>query len=369
MRLLFCLSVILFLSAATPGQTRDTTDATARTDSLTDEQARGEVDRLLNSVSIKDRAWAAYYIGKFRLKDYVPALVDLARSAVETVQPEDLLLSRAALDSLIQLHVQVPADDVMALYKRFPDEVMILLARYPKENQATLLAIVREANPQAENSPYWLAACNLLTEIEAKGFAAYLLSELTITLTIFVTDTPGQGFGEGLGFSIGCGASAGVWPEGYPPIAYYSLTEKANRGGVVVAPGVPTIYYERSLSIEQEHPAIWQARSHYSWRKSEYLPGYLAALLKTTKDNFPVSSRRTFTHEWQTREEYKLMLQIHQADAQRGYYEVMQQLVERGLLSGAESESLPPKIVTKVIDARRSKSVRLPDLPGVDKSQ
>jgi hypothetical protein len=87
-------------------------------------EAKEKVSRLINSAYNRDRAWAAYLIGQYELKEFAPALIDLLDSVPPDPPWEITLIQLAALDSLIRLRMDVPSDMIMPLYKSFPNQVL-----------------------------------------------------------------------------------------------------------------------------------------------------------------------------------------------------------------------------------------------------
>src|SRR5688572_27788670 len=126
MKWFFCLSIIIGLSVATFGQDDLSNAASTKTGALQNEQLKSEVDRLFNSMLSKDQAWALYLSGKYGLKEYVPLILDSLQRSSNNSQDTAYLTCRVAFDSLIQLEAEIPASELMPLYKKFPDEVMIL---------------------------------------------------------------------------------------------------------------------------------------------------------------------------------------------------------------------------------------------------
>ena len=363
MRLLLCLSVTVLLSASTFAQDTLSNAASARGGPLLSEQIREGVDRLFNSVLISDRAWAAYYVGKYGLKEYAPLIIDLIQQSSNDLRDENHMGCRVFFDSLIQLDVAVSADQLMPLYKSFPDEVMILLAKSPKENQEALLSIAKQANPQQDYRQYWLAACNLLAETEAKGFAAQLLSEMTIELSVTVVEpNSGMGIGGGVGTGIGCGFGGTRISNDFPPIAVYLLVDEASNGRVVVAPGLCAIYYQRTVAEAGKNAAIASGRCRVSWSKNRYVLEYLATLLRTTTDGLGFTNMPLRTITWKGGVEYRQTLQMYRKEIERGYDELKNRLIERELLSASASESLTPKITVRVFDYRLNKRIKLPEI-------
>src|ERR1051325_5130220 len=262
MRWFLCLTILAVLSASTYGQDPLPDAAGTRPDAAQNEQVKGEVDRLFNSMLVKDRAWAIYLSGKYGLKENIPAILDVLQGTAGRAQEMDMLISHLGFDSLIQLDARVPAADLMPFYKLFPDAVTILLAKAPKENQEALLSLVRQIKPGEMNRQYWFAACNLLAENEARGCAAYLFGEMTIDLFIQVSDSR-SGEGYGIASSAGCGFGSYRVPDDFPPVALYWLLDQAKAGAVVVAPGAHPVYYEREV-VEPKNPGgVPAGRSRY----------------------------------------------------------------------------------------------------------
>jgi hypothetical protein len=368
MRWLLCLSVMIVLSISSFGQDNLSNASSTKTAVIENEQIKSDIDRLFNSMLEKDQAWAVYLSGKYGLKENVPMILDLLQRSAVNLQDKNVPICYLAFDSLIQLDTTIPARELMPLYKRFSDEVTILLAKAPKENQEALLTIAKQIDSQVKNREYWLAACNLLAETEAKGFAAHLFSEMTINLSIHVIDNSGAGMGGGLGSSIGCGGGGYIVPEDFPPIGLYDLTDNAKRGHVVVAPGVRPVYYERTVAEPEKHQHISTGRSYYGWHKNEYIQEYFAVLLKTSVEGLQFTHKPSRWIEWKNSSHYKQMVAIFRSEIASGYNALKNRLIERELLSVAESESLTPKIVIQVFDSRGDKRIKLPELSGEVKS-
>src|SRR5215216_6348077 len=122
MPLLSTLLLIFSVSAAALGQSRASVDASSPQDSQIAE-VKTEVASLLATGEGRDRAWAAYLIGKHELREYLPSLIELL-APTSLTSSKEYLVDRAALDTLIQLQAQVPADVLMPLYDLFTDEVI-----------------------------------------------------------------------------------------------------------------------------------------------------------------------------------------------------------------------------------------------------
>src|SRR5262249_51767240 len=123
-------------------------------------EVKTRVGQLIQSASNGDRAWAAYLIGEYGLKEFAPALIELLNSNPLGPEWETVYVHRAVLDSLIRLRISALSDSLMPLYERFPDEALIILARSPSENSEALLSIAEQPGREV----CWVAACNLLAE-------------------------------------------------------------------------------------------------------------------------------------------------------------------------------------------------------------
>src|SRR5262249_19292277 len=130
----FILAVILLVSAAPAfGQEKQSGSPVAEAGSLQPEALKDEVSRLLQSGDIKDQAWGAYLIGKYRLTEFISLLPNLLNPVSQTEPAGAGYLRRAIFDTLIQMEGVASSDILMPLYKNYPDEVLILLAKSPRD--------------------------------------------------------------------------------------------------------------------------------------------------------------------------------------------------------------------------------------------
>jgi len=107
-------------------------------------EVKTRVGQLIQSASNKDRAWAAYLIGEYGLKEFAPALIELLSPNLSGPEWETTFVYRAVLDSLIRLRVSATSESLMPLYERFPDETLIILAKSAAENSDVLLSIAEQ---------------------------------------------------------------------------------------------------------------------------------------------------------------------------------------------------------------------------------
>lgn len=327
-------------------------------------EVKTRVDQLIQSASTRDRAWAAHLIGEYGLKEFAPALIELLNPNQPDPEWETALAHRAVLDSLIRLGISVPYDSLMPLYERFPHETLIILARSPSENRKALLSIAEQ--PRLEVC--WVAACNLLAENRAPGFASFLLKSLKIKIEIAVSDEGTRGYGYGIGGSShasGCGVSQVT--DGFPPTARYQLIQEPERDAVVVAPGVHPVFYRRQV-IE---PCVTNLRgtsvADHSVQRNLYCLEYLAALFYQSVSELELRETHYKSIAWSGTQRYKVEVISFREFVIGNFERLKKRCVELNLLSEAEAEALKPNLIIRVMDMRENKTPKLPEIPGVAK--
>jgi hypothetical protein len=324
-------------------------------------EVKTRVDQLIQSASTRDRAWAAHLIGEYGLKEFEPALIELLNPNQPAPEWENALVHHAVLDSLIRLGVSAPSDSLMPLYERFPYETLIVLARSPAENSDALLSIAEKPGREV----CWVAACNLLAETKAPGFAAFLLKSVKIKIEIAVSDggTRGYGTGGSYGHGIGCGGSQVT--NGFPPTARYQLIQKPERDAVVVAPGLHSVYYKR----QEFEPGVtnqrWMSDADHSVQRDRYCLEYLAALFGQNVSELGLRETYYKSIAWSGTQRYKVEV-ISLRELVIGNFErLKKQSIEKDLLSEAEAEALRPNLIITAMDMRENKTPPLPEISGV----
>jgi hypothetical protein len=321
--------------------------------------AGAEARRLLQSGENRERAWGAYLLGLHGLKAEAPRLVELlADPALAGGGWEAALVRQAALDALIRLDAEAPAERLLPLYASSPDEVIILLAREPQQNQPALLSLFDDASPTAR----WLAVGNLLAETRAQGFAARLMAGLKIEANVYVYDAEGdRNYGGGCGGGGGGGQFFKPLDE-YPPVFYYSLTKAGARGAVVAAPGRHTVYYARSLAPGGGRS--WDGGCGPS--RDEYRVEYVAGLLRTTEGNLKLEAHPVREVVCKEERQCRRALAAVRDEIVGGHAEAVRRLLEDGLLDAAEAADLKPDITLSLDDSRERRTYPLPSrLKGV----
>jgi hypothetical protein len=312
---------------------------------------------LLNSLETKEHAWAAYLAEKYRLVELIPQLKNLLRPVssfaanYSTTESEQQYLNRIVLGALIQLDASLTSNELMAYYEEFPDEVIILMAKSPKEHENALLSMIREKMPEDR----WLAACNLLAKAQAPGFAAQLLREIKIVVSVTVVDQQNYGPGVGVGWGVGSGGGDGGYsaPRGFPPWFQYGLTTYPLRGDVVVAPGPHTVYYRRHFG--------WSTYNTQNDR-DQYRREYLALLVGQDLRLFNFDTRVYRTIQWTGADEFTRQVGNLGERERIIFRTLVNDLLQKGLLSEEEATALKPNISIVVQDMRKDKSISLPVL-------
>ena len=320
-----------------------------------------EAARLLKSQGNRERAWGAYLSGAYGLKEHEPLLVALLEDpALAAGGWEESAARQAALDALIRLDAEVPAEVLRALPQQFTDEALILLARSPEKNSEALLEMFAGLDNNGYSGACWLAAGNLLAGVKARGFAARLLGGLKVEAYVAVLDADGShGLGGGDGGGCGGGSDFGGYGD-FPPVGYYWLTHEASRGAVVVAPGKRPVFYVRSLHMGGV--GCYPLPPQTDLVRVEYL----AALLDTTEGALGFDARPSFTVICKGASECRRELAGVRGRIVQSYAGVVERLSEKGLLDGGADAPAAPPMTFTLYDERRRKTFPLPDkLKGV----
>jgi hypothetical protein len=338
---------------------QDRTPATAPhlLNAIHNAEVKNKVEQLIQSDSKMDRAWAAYFIGEYGLKEFEPALIELLNPDTLAPEGETSFLYRAVLDSVIKLRISVPSDKLTPLYERFPDETLIILARSPSDNGETLLSIAEKPGREV----CWVAACNLLAESKTPGFAAFLLRNLKITVEIAVSEKGNRMTGSGGSWSsIGCGSSFQVTND-FPPTFLYRLIPEPKRDAVVVAPGKHPVFYERFPL------GIGVSFSDQGVQRDRYCIEYLASLLNLSASQLELRERYSQSIAWAGIQQYKVDVISFRELVKGNFERLKKQCVERNLLSETEAEALKPNLIITVNDLRENKTTPLPDISDTAK--
>jgi hypothetical protein len=199
--------------------------------------------RLLQSQSLHDKAWGAWYAGVSHdpaLREPLLAQLRVAQSQRDSERDtEGHAYIQALLDSLIQIPGPIPSDAILPFEVSWRAEVLILLSRDPNgpANESALLTMRKESMPD----PEWAAVNDLLFSVSSKPFFQKTLQEIRITHDFLITDRE-----VGLcGGTTACGTSIRRFPQGFPPVALYQLQTEMAPGDALVVDRPVAIYYRR----------------------------------------------------------------------------------------------------------------------------
>jgi hypothetical protein len=313
------------------------------------------------------RAWAAYWIGRDRQESEIPLL----RDALENYEGSAALGSSdwsdddraflVVLDTLIQLNADVAPDLLAGLYTKFPASTLILLARSGEDARGALFDVMDNAKSRTD----WLTAADLLAANPPGGFAARLLSAISMYATIHVL-SPGQGWGSG-GASSCCGASPGAPRQNWPPVGAYRLSVQPSADAELLAPGENPVHFSRTVTRDYSR-GVHSSSDCADWLGvaiSDLSRDLIGQLLGVGKDDFTLQIRPDLEITWNSAKSYfdggrafVLMQEqiLHNAEAA---------LLARGLLTDAEAASVHPPLEVEIVDLRREKTP-LPSLAFAD---
>lgn len=320
----------------------------------------------ISSQDARTRAWAAYLVLRDRITAQIPDLLSLAveynvlnGAPASLAETDDHNAMLAVLDAMIQMNADVPADTAAKLYPEFQAQSMILLARSTGDTTPVLLQIFQT---EAAHQGAWLAAGNLLVQRRPPGFAAAVLSKLTVRAQVWVTN--GQGFGSGQGGGIG----GGVFSEphsGWPEIGTYSLSACGSANNVVLVEGDHPAYYSRS--VDNLYRPVFDSACVGAPPTDETRADYLGNLLSAERGNPPIPSQLTHTIVWSSNADYLDDITTFINDQQTLFVQVAQRLQSAGLLTDSEAKTSRPTLAVDVNDMRGTNSpalvqpVSLPD--------
>lgn len=312
--------------------------------------------QMIRSTDLRERAWGVYLAGEYGFKNLER---DVAASLVPLTQEtswEIVSFDQVIFDSLIRLNAKIAPEEVIPYTDRFTGNVIILLLLRPEDHKKELLDLAKEYPTGVR----WVALCNALAETKAPGFAPFLLRTLSIKATVFVSDqhkVGGFAGGESWG-SAGDGFAQ--IPRGFPPLAYYSLTDIPSLGDTVIAPGTTPIYYGRRLV--STYNQFMTGTIDNGGNENEKRVKYLAELLNAEPSEFELDAKPTFHITCRDKHHCTDQLEEISRTLHTTYAHVTHRLRDEGLLSKDDSEGLKPPITIEIKDLRTQKPFPLPSL-------
>jgi hypothetical protein len=208
----------------------------------------------------------------------------------------------------------------------------------------------------------WLAANNILFERRSHPWYRRLTGDLEITHRFIVTD-PGSGGGVGGAIGCGmCGDSLGApTPKGFPPIARYTMSQRAVTGSVLLAPGPHSVYYTRTILPAGKPLGLGECSEGIN--QAAVREDYLVPLSGLSESDVKASLHNETAIQYRTRDEF----------AQAVERSLMQQENRlRNLFQAISQRSIPTpsgmhlRIAVEVVDLRGQPPDTLPYVPPRD---
>jgi hypothetical protein len=106
---------------------------------------------LLESPDAKAQAWGAWYAGRDVMTDLIPGLIAVVSQHANAGTLAEHAARDVALDALIQLRAEVPADLIARLVEDKPEHALILAARIQDGARRTHRAIDAARHPDADS--------------------------------------------------------------------------------------------------------------------------------------------------------------------------------------------------------------------------
>lgn len=302
---------------------------------------------LLASPSLSEKAWGAYFAGRLHSDDLRPVLLEQLRTAASqssAVFPsEPHLFVSVLLDAAVEARLDPSAVDIEPFLAQWPVPALILLSR-AADAEESLLRLADTKSPSVS----WLAANNLLYEKKSRPWYRNLTADLAITHRFIVTD-PGSGGGTGVGFGCGgCGAGPSLpLPTAFPPIARYTMSQRAVAGSVLLAPGPHNVYYTRTI-LPAEKPLGFGECSE-SINQATVRDDYLVPLSGLSENEVKASLHGETAIQYRTREEFEQTVQQSLALQENRLREIFQLIAQRSI-------PIPPgmqlRIAVEIFDLR-----------------
>jgi hypothetical protein len=320
----------------------------------------------------RERAWAAYWIGRDAQQQNVPQLLDALNKYQASAQAassdwaDDDFAALVMLDALIELNADVPPDLALALYPKFRARALLLLTRSHHDAREALLGVMDGAKQRIE----WLAAADLLAANPPPGFAARLLQNISpIHATIQVL-SPGEGLGGG-GLAGDCmGPGAGGPRSGWPPVRIYWLWSDKAVGSELLVGGENPVYWQRKLSQDYSQAAElkYDCGNPMNAGPADLSRDLVGQLLGQKKTDFPLQLNPLLRVTWTSPKAYldeAMPFVLKQEGILRSAEEGLQ---ARGFLTDDEAASAHPALNVQIVDARDGNKTVLPELIFADSS-
>ena len=317
-------------------------------------------------------AWGAHYAMLARDGNLIPDLLSLAsrwqpltRQTPNSGQPEltpkqtdqrDAM--SAVLDALIQMKAPVPADTLRSLAPDFGNDVAVLLSRMPSgEIELLGFDLYRLQSPHTAGVQYVSAA--LLALHPVPGFAADMLTNVTVKAKVYAVLPGSGGIGGGSGGSFACILADGR--AAWPVTGQYVLSKSKSDGATLLVAGNDPIYATRKESTRYRGDDDCKISGGMYLGSPERFR-LIAEMLGVAPEAIPWKTDIQTRIEFQSVEQFDRELLAFVAGEQQNFRATAAALATRGLLSSAEAqEELLPKLELKLEDKRGPDAVPIPE--------
>jgi hypothetical protein len=289
------------------------------------------------------------------------AIDDSNHTELSQQQMDERDAMAAVLDALIQMKVLVPADTLRNLAQDFGNAVAVLLSRMPPE-EAESVSFDFYRSPAEHGYGLQYVSAALLALHPVPGFAADLLTSLSVHATVFVV-APGAG-GIGSGRCGGaCGISSDLSHAGWPLIGRYALSKQKTDGAFLLVAGVDSIYATRKESAHYLGDGCGMGVFLGSGERLRLI----AEMLNATPEEIPWQTELTKSIEFQSVEQFDHALLDFIEEQQQKYGATVTAMAAHGLLTSSEADQSLPKLELKLTDMRGEGATPMldpPDLPS-----
>jgi hypothetical protein len=309
---------------------------------------------LLNSPEPAKRAWGAYLVGQNDLSEVEPRLRQLLDHMSEYGENE----IRSVLDAEIRLGTKLPPEIVKMIYVRYPVEATLLFSRSPGEYADIILPLFEKEQIRIR----WLALGDLLSEAKSPGFAKLLMRQMQlIDLTVSVVD-PHWG-GGGYGGSCGHGGLEVKVPEDFPPVAFYELSDRPERGSLVLAPRPRPVYALRKLIAPGERASVDNGKCVILPQSADPVPyrqEFLSSMLDVYLGEIKFDTR--IDVEWSNSKQFSKKVETYCQNILNKYERLKSLLLDKKLISPSDAKAMEAHLFLRFADFRKNKTHPIPEI-------
>jgi hypothetical protein len=265
------------------------------------------------------------------------------------------------LDALIQINASVPADILPGLAPDFGNDVAILLSRMSRDEvESVSYDFYRSPAEHGYGLQYVSAA--LLARHPVPGFAADLLTSISVHATILAVAPGSGGFGGGR-CAGACFTSLEIPRKDWPAIGQYTLHgQTAAAGAFQLVGGVNPVYAARREAAHY----LGDGCGGVYLGAAERLR-LIAEMLNIAPEAMPWKTELMDSIEFQSLEQFHRAVLAFVGKQQQKYRETVAAMADHGLLTSAEAAESLPNLQLYLDDRREEGSAPMPDpgnLPG-----